>query len=359
LESGVDRTLRIAGNGSHEQLFIDVPAGASRLLVTTTSGSNVDVYLARVAPPSAGSAVPTIGTAPPRSQAQASGTTPTGNESVEVLNPAAGRWYVTPVNMTGSAITVTVRATVSGTAPTVRAGGYFNTGRSGHGLFIYPAGGVWAGIWYTYREDRTPTWYYLQGDAPGANGIWQGDIYRATLVGGSRFLTVVGQGTATPTGPDAFTFSYTLDGQMGSEPFSGFGRGCPSIGGRVVDASGHWFDPTRTGTGYSVQLLPNYEFYALFLYTARGEPIFLTAERPGVGQANDTVPVQQLRGFCPLCARGGDPERSTVGVLRREFVDGRLSRMNVDVRFTDGVTGAWVTDDAVIPLGGLQGCAAN
>jgi hypothetical protein len=78
-----------------------------------------------------------------------------------------------------------------------------------------------------------------------------------------------------------------------------------------------------------------------------------------VGQANDTVPVQQLRGFCPLCARGGDPERSTVGVLRREFVDGRLSRMNVDVRFTDGVTGAWVTDDAVIPLGGLQGCAAN
>jgi hypothetical protein len=172
-------------------------------------------------------------------------------------------------------------------------------------------------------------------------------------------LTEVGRATITPTAADAFQFTYVLDGELGSEPFSSFGRGCPSIGGRVVDASGHWFDPARAGTGYSVQLLPNYEFHAVFAYSARGVPRFLVAERNGVGAANETLPLQQLRGFCPLCVRTGAPERTTVGVLRREFVNGQLSRIGVDASFANGTPGTWVANDAVVPLGGLQGCAAN
>jgi hypothetical protein len=78
-----------------------------------------------------------------------------------------------------------------------------------------------------------------------------------------------------------------------------------------------------------------------------------------VGGANDTLVLQQLRGFCPLCVRPGNPERNTVGVLRREFTDGRLSRISVEAAFTNGTPGTWVANDAVVPLGGLQGCAAD
>jgi hypothetical protein len=48
----------------------------------------------------------------------------------------------------------------------LRPGGFYNPQRSGNGLFLYPAGSEWAGLWYTYLQDGTPTWYYLQGQAP-------------------------------------------------------------------------------------------------------------------------------------------------------------------------------------------------
>ncbi|GAB3734821.1 hypothetical protein GCM10028794_13600 [Silanimonas algicola] len=362
LVSGEDRTLRLGGNGSHEQLFIDVPAGATQLAVTTTSASNVDVYLARVPAPVAGSAVPSIGLAPPRNQAQASGTTPGGNESVTVASPAAGRWYVTPVNMTASSATVVVRATVSGTAPTVRPGGYYNTGRSGHGLFLYPAGGEWAGLWYTYLQDSTPTWYYLQGPAPGGNGIWRGGIYRGTWVGGSRFLTEVGEATATPTGADAFTFSYTLDGQMGSEAFSVFGRGCPTIGGSPADISQHYFDPARNGAGYSAQVLTSpgpYEFYATFVYDAKGVARFLVAEGPPSSAGTATINLDQLTGFCPLCERLSSPTRTRAGTLQRTVTGSRLAEITTKAVFSNGVLGTWNVSDTLSMLDGMgrtQGC---
>ena len=60
-----------------------------------------------------------------------------------------------------------VSATIVGAdAPVVRPGSYFNPDRSGHGVFLYPAGDQWTGLWYTYFQDRTPTWYYLQGPQP-------------------------------------------------------------------------------------------------------------------------------------------------------------------------------------------------
>ncbi|MCZ8165460.1 PHB depolymerase family esterase [Silanimonas sp.] len=362
LVSGEDRTLRLAGNGSHEQSFIDVPAGATQLAVTTASASNVDVYLARVPAPVAGSAVPGVALAPPRNQAQASGTTPGGNESVTVANPAAGRWYVTPVNLTASSATVVMRATVTGTAPVVRPGGYYNTGRSGHGLFLYPAGGEWAGLWYTYLQDSTPTWYYLQGPAPGGNGIWRGGIYRGTWVGGSRFLTEVGEATATPTGADAFTFSYTLDGQMGSEAFSAFGRGCPSIAGAPADISQHYFDPARSGTGYSAQVLTSpgpYEFYATFVYDARGVARFLVAEDGPSTAGTASLGLDQLTGFCPTCERTGSPTRTRVGSLQRTIGGGRLTGITVSAAFANGVPGTWNATDTLSMLDSqqrTQGC---
>jgi hypothetical protein len=365
--ASVSKEIRPARSGlPRERAFIDVPPGTGQLAVNldyapNADGTEVEVYLARADFGPGGS--PEVAFAPPRSAAMASGTMTAMNSrlTLAVANPPAGRWYVVPSGQANGTATidVSVQLTPARPAPTIRSGGYFNPSRSGHGLFLYPTGRDWAGLWYTYSQDGAPVWYYLQSPAPGADGVWSAPVFRSGWNGSRNHLTEVGRATITPTANDAFQFTYVLDGETGSEPFVSFGRGCPSIGGQVVDASGHWFDPARAGTGYSVQLFPNAEFYAVFAYSSRGVPRFLVAERNGVGAANDTVPLQQLRGFCPLCVRTGNPERANVGVLRREFVNGQLSRIAVDGAFTNGTPGTWAANDAVVPLGATQGCETD
>ena len=133
--------------------------------------------------------------------------------------------------------------------------------------------------------------------------------------------------------------------------------GCPTISGQPVDASGNWFDPVRAGSGYSVQVNPNYEFFAAFIYDALGVPRFLAAERGGAfNAAANTIQLDQLQGFAPLGAHTA-PVRSPVGTLSRQFTANALSGINLAATFGNGVAGGWNVNDAVVPLGDTQGCA--
>ena len=362
LSSGVARTIALPATGSHERIFIDVPAGATELRANTAAIGNVDLFVSRrpfvAAETPEAAAVPVVAPAPPRAEAVRRSTNAGGNEQIVIVDPAPGRWYITPVNATSLPIgNARVTATVTGAAPTIRPGGYFNFQRSGHGLFLYPAGTELAGLWYTYLQDGTTTWYYLQGPAPGANGLWRGTIFRSAWNGSANHLVPVGEGHVVPTSPDAFTWSYTLDGETGAEPFTSFGRGCPAIGGTTANVSGHWFDPARAGTGFSVQLFPNYEYYAVFVYDGRGVPRFLDAQFNGIEAPTATLPLDQLSGFCPLCPRSGNPTRTRIGTLERRYANGVLQSIGVSATFGSGVSGTWSSVDAVTPLGGLQGCA--
>jgi subtilisin family serine protease len=359
MSAGVDRAMVLPAGAAQEFAFIDVPAGATQLTVTTTSSANIDLYLARVAPLTPLAAIPTIAAAPARSSATASATTASGNETVTVTNPASGRWYITPVNASTGTANVNVRATIAGTAPAIRPGGYFNPERSGHGMFLFPAGTELAGLWYTYFADGTPTWYYMQGPAPGANGLWTSLLYRAAWNGTSNTLVEVGSVTVSPTAANEFTFSYNLDGETGSEAFRNFGGGCPSLSGSPLNVSSHWFNPARAGTGYSVQMFPNYEYYAIFVYDGLGVPRFLTVERPSFGGASATGTLEQLGGFCPLCARTASPTRSAIGTFSRTFSGGTFSNLTLNGTYVNGVPGTWSANESVIGLGGtagLQGC---
>jgi hypothetical protein len=360
LASGIPHAFSLLPEAPHERLFIDVPPGAARLEVVATSSQQIELFLARSPMPAISGDVPVVLPAPPRAAALVRVREPGGTQRSVIENPAAGRWYVTPVvDPLGTRANLVVTATITGAAPRVRPGGYFNPARSGNGLFIYPAGGEWAGLWYTYLQDGTTTWYYLQAAAPGPDGLWRSPIFRSAWDGGRNVLTVVGVATVTPRSASAFTFSYTLDGETGSEAYTSFGGGCPTFGGAPLDVSGHWFDPARAGTGYSVQLFPDYEFYLVFGYDAQGVPRYLVAERNGIGGATATLGLEQNTGACPLCTRTGNPVRSTVGTLTRTFGNGTLQRIQLSGAFTAGVPGTWAANDAVVPLGGLQGCGVN
>lgn len=346
--------------GSHELLFIDVPSGSSELVVETSAAASHDLFLALRPWAALPDTDPGILPAPPRSEALRSATGPGGSKRISIAQPTPGRWYLTPVNTSGQPLTLEVRARIQAVAPEVRPGGYFNTGRSGHGLFLYPAGSEIAGVWFTYLQDSTPTWYYLQGPQPGADGLWRTPIYRSAWDGTRNHLSIVGEGRLTPVQRDRFRWTYTLDGQTGSEPFLPFGRGCPTVAGGTPDASGNWFDPVRAGTGYSVQLFPVAEFYAAFIYDARGVPRFIAAQiDSGSNAAVETLPALQYNGFCPLCPRLGEPVKRAFGSLVRTYEGGVLRRIRLQGSFGAGVAGSWDVDDAVIPLGGLQGCAID
>ena len=356
MSAGVNRSIVLPANGAQEFTYIDVPAGATQLTVTTTSAENVDLYVARVAPPAPAAAIPTIAAAPARGSANASATTASGNETVTVANPQPGRWYLTPVNTTGSTANVTLRATIAGSAPTIRPGGYFNPERSGHGFFLYPAGNQLAGLWYTYYADGTPTWYYLQGAAPGADGFWSGLLYRSAWNGSANTLVEIGTATVSPTATDEFTFSYNLDGETGSEAFRNFGGGCPTLSGSPLNVSSHWFNPATAGSGYSVQMFPNYEFYTVFAYDGLGQPRYLIAERATFGGATASTNLEQINGFCPLCTRTGTPTRSVIGSFSRTFAGGTFSNITLNGTFQNGVQGTWSANESVGALGNLQGC---
>ncbi|GAB2665017.1 reprolysin-like metallopeptidase [Arenimonas aestuarii] len=350
----VSRTI---GAGlADEQLFLDLPQGVSSLQLSIQGGP-VDVYLAQAAPDN-GSAE--IAPAPARAQAQhhfAGVASDTINLGAADLAP--GRWYVTLVNTSGETQQLSVSATHQAQSAAIPRGSYFNPDRSGHGLFLYPAGDAIAGLWYTYFQDGTSTWYYLQATDPGTTGQWQSPLYRAAWNGSSNELTVVGEVAATVL-DDGIIFSYRLDGETGSETFQPLGQGCPTLAGAQLDASSHWFDPASAGTGYSVQLFPNYEFYAAFVYDGHGVPRFLTSEAPSFLGADATVSLEQLTGFCPLCERTGAPARTDIGTLRRRFDANGLVQMELDAIYGGGVPGSWTGNDLVQPLGGpgtTQGCA--
>lgn len=356
LVSGVAQTLELKWLTAQDRMFIDVPVGASALTVTTTSPGNISLYLAHVPVPSGSSIAP----APARQLAQASDTGPGGNKTLTISGAALlpGRWYVTPVNGLGNT-SLEVKATVTGATLPTRPGSYFNASRSGHGLFLYPAADQWTGLWYTYLQDGTPTWYYLQGQQPGSNGLWTGTLYRSAWNGSSNRLTAIGRGQVAPTGTDTFTFTYTLDGETGSEPMAPLGRGCPTLAGLPLDVSSTWFNPARAGAGYSVQMFEDYEFHAAFIYDQRGIARFVLAESPGFAGTEATLALDQLRGFCPLCTRTGNPSRQSIGTLARRFSGGSFANIAVDGIFAGTVPGAWTADEAVQPLGGpgtTQGC---
>ena len=356
LSNNVARSVTLPAGSTHNKLYFDVPSNATSVTFTSTGVSgSVSLGAVRLASPVG----PTIEAAPGANTftANSAGANQTITIAGGSLQP--GRWYLKPNNTGGAAATVSVNAVIntSSVAPTLKAGSYFNSTRGGHGLFVYPSGTQLAVIWFTYLEDGTPTWYYMQGLQPGANNEWTGKLSRAAWNGTSNFLTPIGKAIITITSANTFNFQYNMDGQTGSEPMQAFLTGCPNVSGNNLDVSAHWFNPAQPGFGYSVQVATNYEFIASFVYDGIGVPRFLVSERGGAfNAASTTIDVKQLSGFCPLCVRNASPVKTTVGTTTRVYGANTISSIGVNGTFIGGVPGTWNLSSPVTPLGGVQGC---
>jgi subtilisin family serine protease len=337
--------LRLRPGTAHERIVVDLPANATRLVAELANAANVDLYVARDPAPGA---QPVPSSAPPRATAIASATGAAASKRVQVDAPALapGRWYLTPVNTGGTEaeIVLGVSTSVAGDAPLLVDNAYFNPERSGHGVLLSRAGDQLSATWFTYRADGAPTWYLAVAPAPTpGQGVWRAPLTRSTWNGSGNAVSEVGEVILARSGPNAFRWTWQLDGSTGSEPFvATITPAC--VEGGTRDYSGVWFAPTRSGYGYSIFSVPATEVQTAFLYDGNGNPAWLFGQVFPFG--GGSFALQQYSGFCPLCAAVA-PTTRPAGSLQRSYASPDTGSIRVDANLLPPLAGAWSADDAV------------
>ncbi|MCX7032722.1 MAG: S8 family serine peptidase [Arenimonas sp.] len=365
LANGVPRAVTLPAASDHRGLYFDVPPHATSVQFTTTgSTGNIDLYVARVASPTG----PTIAAAPNwDNNAALRSATASGNETVTLsgANLAPGRWYVVPVNLLGVTVDAQVTATVTaqGASPGFLSGQYVNVARDGHGIFVDFAGpqgnpDQWVTVWYTYLEDGTPTWYYSQGAAPTAAGIWKAELFRVVWDGGNTHAVDVGDVIITPTGTQSMTFNFNIDGKSGFEPMVRVGGGnCPSFNGQNLDVSGHWFAPSLSGFGYTYLATGGanpQEVFIPYIYDGQGFPRWLYGQK-NFAAGTTNFALQWFSGFSPLAAPVG-LIGTPAGTGSRALATNNVTSMAVYSSFGGALVGDWAQERPVSLLSQRKNC---
>ncbi len=365
LANGTAREVTLPAAGEHRRLYFDVPPHATSVQFSASgSTGNVDLYAVRVAAPTG----PAIADAPAwDGNAALRAATAGGNETLTVsgANLAPGRWYVVPVNASGAAVATSVTATVTaqGARPGFLSGQYVNLARDGHGIFVDFAGpqgnpDQWVTVWYTYLEDGTPTWYYSQGAAPTAAGIWKAELFRVTWDGGGTHAVDVGDVVITETGAQSMTFNFNLDGKSGFEPMIRVGGGsCPGFLGQPLDVSGHWFSPDLAGFGYTYLATGGanpQEVFIPYVYDGQGTPRWLYGQKNFVAGTNG-FSLQWFSGFSPLAAPVG-LVGTPAGTGSRILGTNNVGVMSVNSSFGGALTGSWLQNRSVSLLSQRKNC---
>jgi len=365
----------------HNRVIIDIPVNATSVTFKarrltaegspTPSGAprDVDLYVRPYDGDPATSVIPAASIAGAPYQATTVNSSATNSESITVsgANLTPGRWYVIPVSKSGELMDMnaTVQFNSFSAPPDFQSGHYYNPSRSGHGAFLDFAGDQWVMVWYTYLQDGTPIWYYAAGPAPTSdvgNAIWQPTMYRVVWDGSQSFAYAVGFATVTLLGDNSFQFSYILNGEAGSEKMVRLGGpGCAQYDGGDLDATGHWYSPSKSGFGYSAQFEPGTEVHISYIYDGKGQPRWLYGQKsynPSVNLLN----MLQLSGFCPLCA--ATPTTNTVvGTMTRTLgplaapddLPG-LTNISVNATFAPPLSGTWNENLPVGMLSARKNC---
>lgn len=355
-------TLRLAAGQTHERIVVDVPPNAVSMTVTTLSDSgDIDLYVAKA---TAAPTPPTFVPAPARGLAQGTSIHPGISEAVTLVangTPALtpGRWYITPVNVSASEALFSLELSIAQSGAIVQPGdnAYRNPARSGHGLYLAKAQGVWAAAWYTYEADGRPIWYLASAAAPNAgDGVWSAPLLRfgwnGATSGNGSLANTVGKVILTFDGSGGFTYSWLLNGEFGSEPFSTVAPiSCVQQAGAQRSISGAWYAPDNSGWGlFTFGFAAGNAFFdanAVYVYDDLGNPRWLI----GSGDmGNASVPLLQYSGFCPTCAFS--PVTSSItGSMQRQYPSSTSATHVISApTYQNGIPGGWNVNKATTKL---------
>ncbi|MCF6262049.1 MAG: S8 family serine peptidase [Xanthomonadales bacterium] len=321
----------------HRRLVFDVPSGGGNVDFTLAAANpadnaNLKFRIFRLRYADAFNDAPFVTPRPAGAsvKGQAGGAGSTAPEvSVSGSDLTAGRYYMTAENTGAGSIAVTATANYTGAGPRIkpRAGlwgdGAYNVSGS-QGFEYNEVGDVWFGIWYTYNEDGTPTWYSFNTGSLNANdNVYTTDIIEFTNNPAAnpptQQFTSVGKVTITVVSETDIKFSYLLNGEYGSSPGVSLSPNtCVNISGNPAPISGTWAPNITTAGaigGSSVEYGSSNQAVIHYLYDHTGEPRWILGSGDSSLTALDAL---DFRGYCPTC-NFVTPTAVTVGTVGQEF----------------------------------------
>lgn len=355
LVQGRPLNLTLPAGGSHQRLFVDVPAGTRRLSIEMQGATQV--MRLQALPSSAGS-LPQI-EGPSDLSAPLASLSGSGVLSLDGASLGGARLYLLLHNAAAEARQARLELKLEREQPRPQPqfGAWFNPEQSGSGVFLYGAADNWGLLWFTYLEDGTPTWYLASAPAPAPDQAqWSVDLSRFAWDGDSAAGTVVGRATLSLNSDRSIQFGFQLDGQTGSAPMQFLGEpgeACPRGSAGPLDLNGLWFDPGNGGFGYSIEAGPDFEVVSLFLYDASGRPRWALA----TGQPFDAGPMTawQYQGSCPLCT-WVQPSVQSIGSVILDHAATSPAQISVNLRLAPPLSGLWTRSHAPVRLSNPLGC---
>jgi serine protease len=292
--------------GQSSSFFIDLPSNISSLTARTTgTGGDIDLFVKQ--------GVPHVGTSFAALVAESAGSS-TGNDSNEVVtlqrggSPGLtpGRWWIRLVNFGSTTATVQLSATTSiagnpFAASIQQSGTWYEPAKDLQGFFVqYLSSAQAIVVWFTYTPDGRQAWLIGVGDVVGdtirvkefsqTRGARFGDAFNTNDViyddVGELLITF----DSCRTGYASFFSERAAwpHEQLRIEQLTGIaGLGC--VGNKAGNhigsgMSGSWYDPSRSGEGWLVQVLnENLAVAYWFTYDAQGNQAWVG----GVGQMVD------------------------------------------------------------------------
>lgn len=162
---------------------------------------------------------------------------------------------------------------------------WWNPLESGWGLTVADHQTQAFAVWYTYRQDGSPTWFVFSGSFAQGRRILAGDVfqttgpaYTATFNSSQVQATRVGSASIdfTPPALNSGTalFSYTIGSisqtkQIQRQPF---GSASPTWGNDLTDI---YWDPAESGWGLSISQHGTTVFAVWYTYDTSGQPLFV------------------------------------------------------------------------------------
>ncbi len=333
-DSPASFTLR-SGN-IHKRLVFDVPPGGGSVEFSLTAedpadNSDLRIQIYRMTFPNAFNDAPSVTLMPDglgsKGQDAGGASGPSVTVSGGALNP--GRYYIAAENTGGNSIAVTARAVYQGASARVepRTGlwGDGSYGAAGAQGFEYAeVNGVWFGIWYTYNEDGTPTWYFINSGALAPMGNSHTvDILEFTnnpnVNPPTQKFTVVGKATFTAISETDMKISYILNGEYGGSsavPLSS--NTCEMIDGNPAPITGTWAPDINIagGIGGSSVEYGNSKTLIHYIYDDNGEPRWVISG--GNASPAPAREAWEFRGYCPTCSFV-QPTYTTVGTITQTY----------------------------------------
>lgn len=195
-------------------------------------------------------------------------------------------------------------------------GMWYNPARSGHGITFYSNNANnFVLVWLTYTASGSPTWYI--SDTAAVNGnTWSASLFRSTLrPDGTNMLTTVGQVAMDFSNSATADFSWTLNGQSGSEPFQFLHGGS----GR----SGLWYSPSDSIEGWGLILndASNTLVATLTVYSG-SQPTWIQGIANSTADATINLFHHTSPDLCPSCGGNTAPTASPAGSLRVRVASG-------------------------------------